>query len=233
VRRIDVNAVAAPDRVSLSWCDEAWVSHPAARTRPPDSFDQLMLAATREDARPALASLPAGIDEIAPRLAAYRAAGAPALLRLFPGQGGHGYPLEDWVLSPIPEFCEAEDLCLVLDFGPVAQGYPWADLVRFAREHPRLPILALCPPLGGPTPARALDAAPNLLLEISCDSATEDGIALPPLVRSHGAYRMFYGSGRAVRDPGVLAALDTEDAEIIFATTPAQLAAGTWGATHL
>lgn len=234
MRRIDVNAIVVPgDGLRLQWCDEAWISHPTARNRRPEALDELMLGSTRELLRPVLVGGPSDIAEIEPRLAAYRAAGAPAVMRLFPGEHGHGYPLEDWALSPIPEFCEAEDLCLVLDFGPVGSAYPWSDLVSFARHHPRLPILATGAPIDGPTAPRALDATPNLLLEVSCETETEEAAALPALAASHGAYRLAYGSGRGGHSDAAFAALDPAQAEIILLTTPSQIAAGTWGATHL
>ena len=234
MRRIDINAIVIPaDDLVIAWCDEAWISHPTARNRRPETLDTVMLAGALETMRPMLVGLPSDIPEIEPRLAAYRAAGAPAVLRLFPGEHGHGYPLEDWALTPIPEFCESEELCLVLDFGPVGHAYPWQSLVSFARQHPHLPVLALGAPIEGPTAPRALDAAPNLLLEISCEPDSEEAARLPALVESHGAYRLAYGSGRGGHDLRAVTALDDKHAEIILSTTPSQLAGGTWGATHL
>ena len=41
-----------------------------------------------------------------------------------------GYPLVDWLLSPLPELCEREGVALVLDFAP--GSIPWNDVVTFA-----------------------------------------------------------------------------------------------------
>jgi hypothetical protein len=234
VLRIDVNAIVIPgnDHV-MGWCDEAWVNHPAVRTRRPEAFDAIMLGHAEASVRPTISALPCEIAELEQRLAAYRRAGAPAVLRLYPGEHGHRYPLEDWAVTPLPELCESEDLCLALDFGPVGAAYPWQDLMRLARTYPRLPVLALGAPLDGPTAARALDAAPNLLLEVSCEIGTGDADALPRLVKTHGAYRLTYGSGRGGHDASAVLAIDPAQAEIILTTTPTQLAGGTWGATHL
>ena len=54
-------------------------------------------------------------------------AGAPRVLRLFPGPLGHRYPLVDWALAPLPAVCEREGFGLAVDYGP--QGaIPLADV---------------------------------------------------------------------------------------------------------
>ena len=233
VRAVDINGVRDPRELSA---DEVWVVDSRARRGDPASFDAS--AATMSPAgrslRPSLVAMPGRIDELERRLAAHRVKGAPDVLRICPGPEGHGFPLEPWAVSPIPEYCEREEVALAIDFGAPAPAYPWAEMVRFARDYPRLPMVALGAPLGGPVPARALDASPNLILETS--AVADDGGAqkLAGLVRSHGAYRFAYGSGIAGGAPAILAeVLDAPQAGIVLSETAGQLATGKWAATHL
>lgn len=235
MRRTDVNAIRRPGQKVAGDVGEAWLCHPEASRKNPAQFDAVMLTGSpAPGTRACFVALPGTYDEIVVRHDAHRAAGAPSVLRLCPGPGGHAYPLEAWAVSPIPEYCEREDLCLILDFGPRPDGYPWAELVRFARDYPRLPMLALGTPLESPAAPRALDASPNLLFETS-SVADEDRVRrLADLCASHGAYRFAYGSGRAGRDPlPIERMLEAKAAETLLATTAGQIADGTWGATHL
>jgi hypothetical protein len=236
VRLVDINTVL--DRnggvAKGTRTDEAWVMDPRARRDDPASFD--MTGFKNGDGetriRPYLVAMPGSLDELELRLARHRAADAPGAVRICPGLDGHGYPLEPWALSPIPEYCEREDLALVIDVASPLE-YPWADLVRFARGYPRLTIVALGAPLGGPTARRALDSAPNLLLETS--ALAGDGSCLfADLVNAIGAYRFVYGSGASrANQSAVVAALSEADAQVVFSGTAHQLANGTWGVTYL
>lgn len=110
---------------------------------------------------------------------------AGRMVRVCPGPNGHGYPLLDWVLSPLPETCERENLGLAIDY----QGapIPWDDVVRFSRGYPGLPMVLVGASIGadGVIPA-ALEAAPNLILELS---AAPGGETLARLVDRFGAHR--------------------------------------------
>lgn len=110
---------------------------------------------------------------------------AGRIVRIRPGPNGDGYPLLDWVLSPLPETCERENLGLAIDY----QGarIPWDDVVRFSRAYPALPMVLIGASIGddGVIPA-ALDVAPNLILEVS---AAPDGESLAQLVDRFGAHR--------------------------------------------
>ncbi len=110
---------------------------------------------------------------------------AGRIVRIRPGPNGDGYPLLDWVLSPLPETCERENLGLAIDY----QGarIPWEDVVRFSRAYPALPMILIGASIGndGVIPA-ALDVAPNLILELASASGGE---ALTRLVDRFGAHR--------------------------------------------
>jgi hypothetical protein len=113
------------------------------------------------------------------------AANAGRLLRISPGPKGDQYPLVDWVLSPLPETCEREDLGLAIDYrGAVI---PWEDVVRFSRAYPSLPIVLIGASIGsdGVIPA-ALDVAPNLILELAPGPTDEE---LGAFVARFGAHR--------------------------------------------
>jgi hypothetical protein len=113
------------------------------------------------------------------------AGGGGRLVRVRPGPNGDGYPLLDWVLSPLPETCERENLGLVIDYQ--GAGIPWEDVVRFARTYPGLPIVLIGASLGTDRviPA-ALDVAPNLILELA---PAQDGETLARLVDRFGTHR--------------------------------------------
>jgi len=113
------------------------------------------------------------------------AAGAGPMIRISPGSNGDGYPLLDWVLSPLPETCDRDDLGLAIDYRGAA--IPWDDVVRFARAHPALPIVLIGASIGGDgvLPA-ALDMTPNLILELA--SAPVDASATT-LVARFGPHR--------------------------------------------
>jgi hypothetical protein len=107
-------------------------------------------------------------------------------VRIRPGPNGDGYPLVDWVLTPLPETCDRENLALAIDY----QGarIPWDDLVRFSRAYPSLPMVLSGASIGndGVIPA-ALEVAPNLILEVAPLSARTE--ALDRLVARFGSHR--------------------------------------------
>jgi hypothetical protein len=113
------------------------------------------------------------------------AAGAGRMVRISPGPKGDGYPLFDWVLSPLPETCDRDNLGLAIDYRGAAT--PWDDVVRFARAYPALPMVLIGASIGGDgvIPA-ALDMAPNLILELA--PAPVDANAAT-LVARFGAHR--------------------------------------------
>ena len=112
----------------------------------------------------------------------------------------------------------------MLDFGARTPVDRWGALVSFAREYPRLPLLALGMPLNSPAAGKALDASPNIVLE------AYDELALAGLCARHGAYRFAWGSaGRATVAPP----LGGVHLKQLAWTTAALLAEGRWGETYL
>ena len=230
MRVVDINRIGDADGLAS---DEIWRVDPLACQGEPASFDSNLSDVGRSHAiRACLVAMPGPIGELERRVAAHRAAAAPAVLRLCPGPERHEFPLEPWAVSPIPEYCEREEIAIAIDFATTATGYPWAEVVRFARAYLRLSVIALGPPLNGSTPGRALDAAPNIILETSGGDA--EGTEIARLVGSHGAYRFAYGSGAARRAPlAVARGLAEADAKVVLAATADQLATGKWAAMHL
>jgi hypothetical protein len=113
------------------------------------------------------------------------AAKAGRMVRVCPGPNGDRYPLLDWVLSPLPETCDRENLGLAIDYRGAA--IPWGDVVGLSRAYPALPIVLIGASIGidGVIPA-ALDAAPNLILELRSEP-TDERVAT--LVARFGAHR--------------------------------------------
>jgi len=224
MRRADVNGAT---RRLASGVDEVWVMNPWMRRNDPAQFNgqDEPLANVRD----CLVAMPGSAGDLAMRVAAARAAGAPSVVRVCPGPRGHGYPLESWAMSPIPELCEREDLALVVDFGERID-YPWSELVAFARSCSRLAIVALGAPLSGPTAARALDATPNLIFDTSGLEGAPIASLVASLAASHGAYRLVFGSGRSGVTPDDIAAvLGGEDSEMVLSATARRLDKGSWG----
>jgi len=133
-----------------------------------------------------------------------------------------GYPLTGWVLSPLPELCDAYSVALLLDFAP--GPIDWAGAVSLARAYPRVPFVVLGCDLSSELAAgAALDAALNLVLHLRRE--TEE---VRPFLASYGRRRFVRGAPEAgftppARDDG-LGELDE---------TAAELAAGTYAAVHL
>jgi hypothetical protein len=226
---VDINADA--NTVPGDDVTEAWVMDPRAAQRDPAFLDGTSVLDTRM--RPYLVAVPGRLADLERRVAAHRASGGPAVIRICPGPLGHGYPLVSWAVSPVPEYCAGEELALVIDFRSQPPAYPWSEIVDFARAYPRLAIVALGAPLHGPTAGRALDATSNLVLDTSSLGAA-DAIDLGELARTRGAYRLAYGTGIARMPPTAVAAnVAPADADIILAGTAKHLGDGTWSTTYL
>lgn len=227
MRRIDVNGRLGSAAAAL--IDETWVANPAALNGDPAAHDAMALGPRL---REYLVAQPMDLRSLSDRLQRWRAGGAPAVVRLCPGPTGHGYPLEPWATSPLPEFCERGDLALAFDYS--GTPFPWSEVVAFARAFPRLALLALGAPLAGPAAPRAMDAAPNLIFDTSAVSSERDLPALYALVRRCGAYRLTYGSGAGGLGAGEIeAVLRPEDAAMVLYGTAEHLLAGTWASQYL
>lgn len=222
MRVVDINPAASRSTT----VSETWVFAPEARTNDPALLDTSTLPA----GRPVLVAAPGPISALQQRLMHYRERNAPPVIRLFPGAAGHGYPLEDWALSPLPEFAEREELALMVDMGGPSQAFPWSEIVSFARDYPRLPVVAIGAPLGGPVVARALDATPNLILETSALCAEDLG-AFVGRVKDHGAFRFVFGGGLDANNLAV--ALGGADSLMVSAGTADEIANLKWGSAHL
>jgi len=199
---VDVNLVidaAGCDAASQSQArlhgngiSSGWVTAAASRTEDPEKHDELLARACERS--PSLHPVPVlipptavpGAYERARRLAATARC---RVVRLCPS--GHGYPLADWVLSPLPELCEREGVALVLDFAP--EALRWSETVAFARAYPALPMVVLDAEIGldRALPA-ALDAAPNLLLHVAQLPSPEHLVRLADV---YGTSRFVWGSG--------------------------------------
>lgn len=123
------------------------------------------------------------------------------VLRVCPG--AHGYPLVDWVLSPLPELCAREHLALLLDFG--ADPVPWRDVVDLARAFPAVPLVVLAGDTDSDrTIPAVLDSTANVVVELSRLRAVE---VLVRLVTLFGAHRFVWGSGGSAAATAVLPAI--------------------------
>ncbi len=152
------------------------------------------------------------------------------MVRICPGSKGHRYPLVDWILSPLPETCERENLTLAIDYQDAE--LPWDDVVRFARAFPAVPMVMVGPAVGEDRaiPA-ALDVSANLVIELSCLLKWH---LLPPLVERFGAHRFVYGSGRRDAWEELPAeAFDDSVRSALLSGTADAIDAGTWQETHL
>lgn len=217
MRIVDINRVGTAALIA----DEAWVLDSTSRRDTPTGI------------RSQLVVRPGPLQELEERMAAHKAAGGPSVVRLCPGPDDHDYPLEPWVLSPLPELCERDEITLLLDTGVGQARYPWADIVRLARAYPHLVVVALAAPLAGPTAQRALDATLNLVLETSAliEPASDD---LAGLAEVAGAHRLVYGSGdRAIPASVVADRLPPMAAADVLAVNADLMGRGAWGAIYL
>jgi hypothetical protein len=158
---------------------------------------------------------PTGAPDALARAERIAAKAALRVVRVCPGT--HGYPLLDWVLTPLPELCARERMAMMLDFSPGEP--PWRELVELARQHPALPLVVVGGSMSMYTVPAVLDATANVILDAS---------GLPDLAAEFGVHRFVWGSAgspdRMRRERPVAVAL---------ASTTAALAAGTYAETYL
>ena len=177
---------------------------------------------------------PAAHPGIVARARAHAAHDASRVVGLRPARDG--YPLADWVLSPLPELCEREQLTLILDY--VGAPIPWLEIVPFARCYPGLPMLLLGASVGGDEVApSALDAAANLVLGVGRLGAPDD---LVRLVEVFGSQRFAYASATSTSEQGATrlrelraARLDHDAEHGVLAGTAAALAEGRYAGAFL
>lgn len=231
MRIVDVNALLPGSATTLE-ADERWAIE--SRERWADGAGEAPADRPSPGGlRRQLVVLPGPIGPLEQRLSRYLDAGAPALVRICPGLERHGYPLAAWSVGVVPEVCRREGLALAVDSSAMG-GYPWVDLVSFARRYPGLPCVAIAAPLDDHTAAAALDATPNLILETSAvtDAATLG--TLTSLVNGHGAHRFVYGSGERAQDaPPPWQDLPDEAAMALASGTAELLDARAWADTYL
>ncbi len=215
---IDVNLVVDGARDDVVQESEArlagrdiaagWVTAAGARNDDPEEHDQRLARACEGSSSlhpvPVLAP-PTGVPGAYARAQRLAATARCRVVRLCPGS--HGYPLADWLLSPLPELCQREGLALMLDFEP--EPVRWDETVVFARSYPSLPMVVLDAGIGvdRALPA-ALDAAPNLLLHAGRLRSLEDLVRLADIF---GASRFVWGSsGHPGADAARESIADTE-----------------------
>ena len=240
---IDVNLVVevehadaaerAERRLASLGLGSAWVSPREACVNEPDAYDERLEAAF--DAATSLLPVPVivpptgdpGAYERARRVADNAAV---RVVRLCPA--GHGYPLADWVLSPLPELCEREGLAVVIDFA--SEPIPWPAVLAFARTFPTLALVLLGVAVGEDRalPA-ALDAAPNLVFALGRLRSADD---LARLCETFGASRFVFGTDERA-DPAAalaaVAALGDEARDAVLQGNAEALAAGTYAEASL
>ncbi len=227
MRVVDVNG---RDEHRVRGVAETWVvSDRERRGDPPEAPVRVAEASLR----PQLVLVPAPVAEIRARMERHAVAGAPRVARIFPGPGGHGYPLVPWVLSPIPEVCERDGWALAVD--PGADGpYPWVELVELARCYPGLPFVAVGAPFDDRTARAALDATANLVLETSRVVDGGQRSVLAAAMRSAGPHRFVFGSaGTARTTVPIRRGLSSSELEALLAGTADALGGGTWKATWM
>jgi hypothetical protein len=169
----------------------AWVTPRAARTGDPAAGDALAAVCDGIDTLQVMPVLvpPTGAPGALERALRIAASAALRVVRLCPR--GHGYPLVDWTVSPLPELCARERMAMVLDFAP--GDPPWRDIVDLARRHPALPLVVIGGPAGAVhTMPAVLDATANVLVDVS---GHPDLRAIPALVAAFGSHRFVWGSG--------------------------------------
>jgi hypothetical protein len=242
VAGIDVNLVVADATAAelRGWMElmaehgvaRAWVTPRAARTGDPAAGDALAAACGGIDALQVMPVLvpPTGAPGALERALGIAASSALRVARLCPL--GHGYPLVDWMLSPLPELCDRERMGLLLDFAPSEP--PWRDVVDLARRHPALPLVVIGRLAGATyTVPAVLDATANVLVDVS---GHPDPRAIPGLVATFGSHRFVWGSGGS---PGAMAGrsrlggLAERDGSAIMGGNAAALAGGTYAETFL
>lgn len=234
---VDVNRIVSGSIVGAVPPYTRWVVRDSARRLDEtDRFDAFLHECEWSDPHSIaqfVALPPSSRPGMIDRLRAAQSAGAGRVVRLCPGAQGHGYPLSDWVLSPLPEVAARLSLALAIDYGDASAPLPWDDIYRFVRAYPDLAIVLLGVALHTDLAYSALlDAAPNVLVDTS---RAGDGAGVAEVVRRFGSHRVVLGSGHG--DGARLEALTeelepTELASVRIANAVA-LQAGTWCEEYL
>ncbi len=215
--------VAARPGHAFEGSDEAWVVQESALGSEPLESP----GSTQAGERPVVVLIPGDVGVIRDRLSRWAGAGAPRIARIHPGVGGHGYPLVDWLLPPLPEVLDRDGWALGVDPGD-SRPYPWEPLVALARRYPALPVVALGAPLGDRTAMRALDSTGNLLLAVAGGLDDRALTALALVVRQAGAHRVVAGSGARSGAPPLPTGLDTDALTAMASGTADAIGSGRW-----
>ena len=227
--RIDVNAVVElGDLASLGASAEQldltlWLTPAKSRTAQPGAAYSELAAACDGSVRllPVPVLVPAEGRNAAGETAALVEQSRLSVARLCPT--AHGYPLADWVLSPLTEVCDAHGTALLLDFAPAP--IDWVTAVALARAYPTVPFVILdCNLSSELTSAAALDAALNLVLQAHPSTKAD---ALERLVSTFGRRRFVRGSATAA-----FATPDDDAGPTDLDDTAAELAVGGYAATY-
>jgi hypothetical protein len=215
VRAVDVNlAVAEMTASALEAAAALLATHGLAGAWVTTSEGEAVAAPPGLHVVPVLVP-PTGAPDALDRAERIAAEAVLRVVRLCPT--AHGYPLLDWVLTPLPELCARERMAMMLDFTPGEP--PWRELVELARRHPALPLVVVGGSMSMYTVPAVLDATANVIL---------DACGLPDLGAKFGVHRFVWGSAGSpdrMRDERAVAAA--------LAGTAAALAAGTYAETYL
>ena len=234
MRVVDVNRIVdlTGELADLPPGHEAWLVHDKSRHADPQEPDETLLKACGSlgiHCRAQLVLMPPFLDDWAERGMHAGSSGACRMVRLCPGPKGHGYPLVDWVISPLPETCERENVALAIDYQD--SGIPWSEVVSFARAYPAVPMIVTGAAVGEDrTIQAALPVAPNLVIELS---GLRTGQGLAPLVERFGAHRFVYGSGGRGSETRIPRELAPSVLEALVAGTADAIESGAWRETYL
>lgn len=234
MRIVDVNCVVDLTReiAALPPSNEAWLVNDKSRRDDPQRHDTALLEACHSlgsQCRAQLVLVPPSIGDSMERRIAAASPEACRVIRLCPGPLGHSYPLVDWVLSPLPESCERDNLSLAIDYQE--PNIPWIDVVGFARSFPAVPMILIGAAVGEDRAlGAAIDVAPNLIIELS---GLRAGPGFLPLLEHFGAHRFVYGSGGRSSEGLIAPQLDPSVSGAVFAGTADAIGSGVWRETHL
>lgn len=234
---VDVNRILADGSIRTGSQQSLWaVSNSSRRLDTTDMFESF-LQECRHAGPTVLAQLvalpPSSRPDMIKRLCSAQQAGACPVVRLCPGAAGHGYPLADWVLSPLPETTARLSMALAIDYGEEPTAWAWDDVYRFARAYPGLAIVLLGVALDADRTCPALlDAAPNVLVDTSRAS---DGVTVRTILRRFGRHRVVFGTGLRGGVPlkSLEAILETPELEAVANSNARSLQAGTWSEEYL
>lgn len=234
MRVVDVNRVVDLTREleTIASADEAWLVHDQSRRRNPEEHDAALIEACVSSGAwclPQLVLAPPFVNGAEDPRLGDALQGSCRVLRLCPADKGHGYPLVDWVLSPLPESCERENLALATDYQN--SQIPWTEMVGFARSFLAVPMIVIGAAVGDDrTLSAALQVAPNLIVELSGLCAAD---ALPPLLEQFGAHRFAFGSGARSTQELTPLQYDPTLLAVVLPGTADALADGTWRDSYL